>query len=272
MESLTIPEIASICSYAGLSGIEGAPPLVEALGESRCDELGRQLLREGVRMHTFHLPFSASDDIASFYETRRKQAVHNMQRWMEKAAALGARVCIQHPTTCRYGTEEEDIDLFWRQMSRSLFELLPVAERLGLVIAVENMLPGQGSRFCSSADHMRRFLEELDRAHLGLCLDTGHALIAGGADGADGIFEAMQPGVVAFHLADNGGNRDSHLPPGYGKVDWRELFRRMAGMRFSGAACIEASPFDFGPPYSLVAWKAMVDRAEGLAEAALEDG
>ena len=59
----------------------------EALGESRCDELGRQLLREGVRMHTFHLPFSASDDIASFYETRRKQAVHNMQRWMEKAAA-----------------------------------------------------------------------------------------------------------------------------------------------------------------------------------------
>ena len=271
LESLTIAEIASVCRHAGVSGIEGAPPLAEALGLGRTDEVGRQLLREGVRMHTFHLPFSSDDDIASFYETRRKRAVDNMQRWMERAANFGARICIQHPTTSHYETEVEGLDHFFRQMSRSLYELLPVAERLHLVIAVENMLPGQGSRFFSHADHMRRFLEEFDHPHLGLCLDTGHALVAGGAEGADGIFEAMQPGVVAFHLADNGGNRDSHLPPGHGNVDWSKVFRRMADMQFAGAACIEAPPFDFGPPYSLEAWKMMVDRAEALAQTALAE-
>lgn len=263
-------EIIDTCRFAGLAGIEGATPLFEGKTEAELQAIGGSYRSAGLCIETFHLPFSPDDDIASFYETTRRQAVDKMRLWMGRASLIGATVGIQHPTTNRTDANVEGLETYFIQIGKSLDALLREAEGLDFTIALENMLPSGGGRFTSRPGHFERIVRDFAHPNLGFCLDTGHALVAARGD-AHRFFEVMGPRMVAFHLADNAGDRDSHLAPGHGRVDWRMFFRHAAQIGYKRTMCIETPPFDFGPDYSDCAWKKMVDDTDALAESVLED-
>jgi len=265
-------EVLQICLQSGFSAIEGAPEQFSKQTEAELESIAAQYREAGLRIDSFHLPFTAEDDIVSFYETARRRAVDNVLRSMERAACLGARAVVQHPSTNRFDVDLEGLDNYLRQMDKSLQSLLPRAEKLGQTIALENMLPGQtGPRLGSKPEHFQTYIEKFAHPNLGFCLDTGHALVAGGPEGADAFFQIMAPHMAAFHLADNAGDRDSHLAPGHGLVDWDTVFRRTAEIGFSHPMCIETPPFAPGPNhnYSLEAWRHLVSEADALVEKAL---
>ena len=262
-------EILETCKAAGIAGIEGAPPLFEGKSDAELEDIGKAFRKADIKIETFHLPFSAEDDIASFYETVRKPAVDKALLWMERAVLLGASIGIQHPTTTRYSVDVEGLDAYMRQIGRSLGGLLPAAEKLGFIIALENMLSVEGGRLGSRPEHFEQFIRDFDCASLGFCLDTGHALIASGPERASEFLDAMAPRMVAFHLADCEGYRDLHLPPGHGLVDWTAVFRKAAEIEFSRTMCIEARPFAPGPDYSPAMWKQMLADTDALVERAL---
>ena len=262
-------EIHRICKLAGSAGIEGAPGMFEGMVEPELEAVAKGYRDEGLSIASFHLPFTADDDIASFYETTRKQAAVNAVRWMEIASALGASVGIQHPTTNKFNVDLEGTDTYVRQIGKSLETMLPAAERLGVTIALENMLPAEGGRFMSRPKHIERLIREFGHPNLGFCLDTGHALVAGGPERAGEILDAMAPAIAAFHLADNAGYTDSHLAPGRGLVDWAAVFRRAAELQYAGTMCIETRPFAHGPKFSDESWRQLVAETEALADQAL---
>ena len=76
--------------------------------------------------------------------------------------------------------------------------------------------------------------------------------------------------TIPYHLADNAGDRDSHLAPGHGLVDWSTAFRRAAEIGYAHSMCIETPPFAHGPNYSMEAWKGMVQETDALVERALQ--
>lgn len=269
----SLDEISQTCRHAGLAGVEGALEVFPTETDAELERVVVRFAEAGLGFDSFHLPFAAEDDICSFYETTRKKAVEKARHWMEKGAILGARVGIQHPTTNRFDTEAEGLDRYLTQLDKSLQVLLPAAEKLNFTLALENMLPGdQGGRLCSRPEHFERIAAEFGHSNLGFCLDTGHALVAGGGhEGADAFVGAMSPHLVAFHLADNAGDRDSHLAPGHGRVEFGSVFRKAAEMGYEFSMCIETPPFAQGPAYSLDAWKQMVVDTEALAKAALSD-
>lgn len=266
-------EKQTICQRAGLSGIEPMGAFFAGVADKKLEGLAAQYRDAGVVFDSFHLRFSANDDIAGFYETTRQQAVDVLKAEMERAARVGARVVIQHPSTNRFSVEAEGgLDPYLRQIGKSLGELLPHAASLGLVIALENMLPGvEGPRLGSRPEHFAAFWQHFGDEHLGFCLDTGHALVAGGPDGADAFHEVMAPHMAAYHLADNAGDRDSHLAPGRGLVDWATVFKRAAGIGYAHPMCIETAPFAHGPDYSLESWEEMVRDADALVTAAFRE-
>ena len=261
-------EIQEICVNSGLSGIECVPPLLEGRTLEEIEEIGVSYKAAGLLIETFHLPFSSEDVISSFYETTRKKAVQKACLWMERAAAVGATVGIQHPTTSRFSVDDEGLDRYFDRIGKSLNEMLPVAENLGFVIALENMLPAGGGRFTSRPEHFKKILEDFDHPNLGCCLDTGHALVAGGKD-APQFQKVMGSRLKAYHLADNAGDRDSHLAPGHGRVAWETVFHLAAEHGYSGTMCIETPPWAQGPEYELGAWKALVKDTDGLVDRAL---
>ncbi len=264
-------EIIEMCQAAGLAGIEGTVTLFDG-SSTELEALGGRYGDAGLQIQTFHLPYSADLDLCSFYETRRRRAVKAARTWMERSARLGVTVGIQHPTSSPYDAEVDGVALSMRHLGKSLGELLPAAAELDFTIALENLGPGAyGRRFGSRPQHFADIMREFNHPNLGFNLDTGHALIAGGFEEADEFHAVMAPRIASYHLADNAGDRDSHLAPGHGLVDWDRVFRRAAEFGYAGNMCIETPPFAPGAnnSHGPEAWKQMVDDTEALAQRAL---
>jgi sugar phosphate isomerase/epimerase len=267
----SLAEVRETCVAAGIRGIECAPPLVEGLSDAEIRSAAAEFRAVGLEIASFHLPFEPRQDVASFYRTLRRKAVEELKPWIARAAAAGAGVAILHPTTSRCDVDAEGVDRYLEALGESLEELLPFAAERRVLLALENMLPREGMRFCSRPEHLERIHREIKHPSLGFCLDTGHALIAGGPEGAHRFFEAMEGRLVAFHLSDSAGDRDMHIAPGRGLVDWRRFFRAAARIGYTRSMCIETSPFAHAvrDTFAVQAWRELVAGTARLAEEAL---
>jgi sugar phosphate isomerase/epimerase len=66
---------------------------------------------------------------------------------------------------------------------------------------------------------------------LKICFDTGHAHLTGGIDAA---FRSLHERIAVVHLHDNHGEKDEHLLPYEGEIDWAQAVPgfRAAGEQF----------------------------------------
>ena len=131
-------------------------------------------------------------------------------------------------------SEEKHVGL----MKESLNELLPLAEKLGITICIENIwLP------VNTPDILNSIKAEFPTEALGFCYDSGHAnIMSNGVKYATGTawnawtrvgytvprwehkaLEKMLPHVVNCHLHDNVGFNDAHILPGRGNIDWPHI-------------------------------------------------
>ncbi|MFW6288349.1 MAG: sugar phosphate isomerase/epimerase family protein [Spirochaetota bacterium] len=249
--------IARLCRDAGFVGVEGSIPFVDGLDDAALERVRAAFAAESVRIDSFHLPFQDqfNDDLASLYETERLEAVRCVTGWIDRAMRLGVRVGVVHPTTRKgFGVGREGFGRLWDALRRSLEAIDRHCQPSGFQVAVENV-PG-ADRFGSVPDHFSRFAVDLPGSSVGFCLDTGHALLSLPADPM-AFYDAMRGHLVAFHLADNAGDRDSHLAPGRGLVPWSEFAKRLRTDRHEGTLCIETPPFAPGPPFEQREWTRM---------------
>ena len=75
--------------------------------------------------------------------------------------------------------------------------------------------------------------------HVGLCLDTTHALIAG--HDPLGQLNIAADRLFALHLHDSDGEGDCHWVPGRGIIDWQPFIRRLDELEFAGPRTIEVA-------------------------------
>jgi sugar phosphate isomerase/epimerase len=125
--------------------------------------------------------------------------------------------------------------------TRALADLARRAERLGVIIALENLAPVYRTpdRLSFTPLLLRTMAKRISSPAVGLCLDIGHANIVAGLRHTD-LVDLIEPAldrVVLFHLHDNFGGRyghtgpleidplrlDLHLIPGRGTVPWERL-------------------------------------------------
>jgi sugar phosphate isomerase/epimerase len=114
---------------------------------------------------------------------------------------------------------------------RSIEQLQRAAEPLGVTIAVE-VIPND----ISAAGSLVHFVEnDLDVA-AGICLDFGHAHMAG--DIVDAI-ETVSEHLVATHVHDNRGRSDDHLVPFEGTIDWAAALTAVQKIGYDGTLLLE---------------------------------
>jgi len=117
-----------------------------------------------------HGPHGVSCDLAAPEPAARQAAVALWRELLEPFAATGCRVAVLHPSAGR--TPRADRAEAARRLADSLAELLPAAQQAGLLLALENLGPGQ---FGCREEELLAVLEACDSPALGLCFDTGHA-------------------------------------------------------------------------------------------------
>jgi sugar phosphate isomerase/epimerase len=109
----------------------------------------------------------------------------------------------------------------------SLEHLVLHAKHVGVTICVENTTSEMGD-----PAYLRAFVEETRLTGLRFNFDIGHAHLADGPEDervATG-FETMREHIVSAHIHDNLGDKDAHLAPHDGSIDWPaalKLFRSL---------------------------------------------
>jgi sugar phosphate isomerase/epimerase len=154
------------------------------------------------------------------------------------AAEVGAARVVYHAANFPDEPASEDARL---AETRSLAALATRAERLGVIIALENLAPvypcPEALSFIPLT--LRSVSKRISSPAVGLCLDIGHANIVAQLRRTDplDLIEPVLDRTVLFHLHDNLGARrddpgspeidplrlDLHLPPGRGNVPWDRI-------------------------------------------------
>lgn len=194
-------------------------------GPKELSEMGRAA---GVGF-SVHLPF-VDWNIASLVPEAQRLSLERTQRGIEFGQTLGAYCGVLHtglvplrlPLTLAHGN---------KRLNAGLSKL-----ELGIPVVLENL-------GLSSNDLLEEPQELTDllstHTRYGFCLDVGHALVQRGPKGWKEYYQPLKPCLAHFHLHDNDGDYDAHLPCGEGKVDWNWV--RSVLRDFGGTAALEVT-------------------------------
>lgn len=204
-------------------------------------EAAELMLHLGIEANSFHAPFADKIDISSLDSSQRETSVSEVFRAAEAARILGARYLVLHPGPEKAGrVPPEEWQLRMRSAAASLNEVAHHCRDLGITLLLENMLPHL--MFGHTSDILY-LLGAIRETNVGTCLDTGHAFLSGDLRT---VVHKLSGHLRMLHVNDNLGERDDHLPPGDGAIDWTSLIRQLRQWRFHGPLILELSDAGVG--------------------------
>ena len=143
---------------------------------------------------------------------RRIDAMDEIKRALEVAEQIPFRFLILH-----LGEREDAWNPRALEFSLTALEHLHAfANPLGVKLLVENLQ--------NEVTQPANLVEILNVGHfrdIGVCVDVGHAHIG---EGEAAAIETLKPLLRSSHLHDNNGERDEHLWPGEGTMDWDKVW------------------------------------------------
>lgn len=124
------------------------------------------------------------------------------------------------------------------------------AKPYNLTLAIENMIEKpKGRRFGSGPEELLELLEKLNDPRFAICWDTGHAHMAG-INQVKALKE-IGPLLKALHIADNHGEKDEHLAPLQGTIEWVPFIETLREINYTGDFSYEVLYRDHGEPYAM---------------------
>jgi sugar phosphate isomerase/epimerase len=151
--------------------------------------------------------------ICEVERVRRIEAMDELKRAIDVAEELPFSRMIFH-----MGGSRETADPRKRDAAFSSLEhLILHAKHVGVTICVENTTSEMGS-----PAYLRSFVDETRLSGLRFNFDIGHANLADGPEEnrVAESFEPLRELVASAHIHDNHGEKDEHLPPYEGSIDW----------------------------------------------------
>jgi sugar phosphate isomerase/epimerase len=151
--------------------------------------------------------------ICEVERVRRIEAMDELKRAIDVAEELPFSRMIFH-----MGGSRETADPRKRDAAFSSLEhLILHAKHVGVTICVENTTSEMGS-----PAYLRSFIDETRLTGLRINFDIGHAHLADGPEEnrVHESFEPLRDLVASTHIHDNHGEKDEHLPPYEGRIDW----------------------------------------------------
>lgn len=214
--------------------------------ERYTDMLGNEAAKYGMTWAQSHPPYPTGIRATDRTEPG---AEHNefFLKMMKRALAIDAKLgipwAVMHPVTCKGSTDtvstEADADYNYEYY----MPLLELCEKDGVGFAFENM-PNRDNghrRFGASVEDLDAIYDRFRGHKVGFCWDTGHA---------NRVFDNQIPALshvadrlVCTHIDDNKGDKDAHLLPYMGNVDFSAVVRCLKEHNYAGAFNYEVAVF-----------------------------
>jgi L-ribulose-5-phosphate 3-epimerase len=218
-----------LAKECGFEGIEGSP--IEDLDAAR--QLGRLAREAGVPIHSivyggWGAPFSDPDPKVI------EKGLAGMETALRSAKALGADTVLLVPAIVNENVGYGDA---YKRSQEHIRKLLPMAEKLDIVIAVENVW----NKFLLSPLEFARYVDEFDSPWLKAYFDIGNVILYGYSQ--DWI-RTLGKRIVKIHLKDfkRKGYQWTNLLEG--DVNWKQVRLALEEVGYDGFLTPELSGGD----------------------------
>ena len=139
--------------------------------EEECRKIAAYAAEKGIGIRTLASGFFWGCSLSADDETERKQAVDFGRKYLQIANWIGAETILVIPGATRVAWEPDrpvvSYKNAWINATASIGELLPVAEKLNVNIALENVW----NRFLLSPMEWKFFLGQFDSEKIGIYFD-----------------------------------------------------------------------------------------------------
>jgi sugar phosphate isomerase/epimerase len=219
------PELLGQIAGAGFEGVEifCSRSHFEYSSKTEARAMAGALEANRLQLVSLHAP--TSRDISAMRESgmplsicevervRRIEAMDELKRVIDVADDLPYSRLILH-----MGGSRETADPRKRDAAFSTLEhLILHAHHAGITICVENTTSEMGN-----PSYLRAFVDETRLTGLRFNFDIGHAHLSDFPEGEriEKSFSPLRELATSVHLHDNHGEKDEHLPPYDGTIDW----------------------------------------------------
>lgn len=215
---------------AGFRELEffAARPHLDYHHRNQVRDVAQWLADYAVKLRSVHAPlFSSSGEShernfpisLSYLEKRRRiDSMDEVKRTIEIAEFLPFTYLVLH-----LGLEDEEYDLRKFDAAFTSIEHLKIfAKERGVQLLLEN-----NSSALGNPDRIYDFIH-YTRLDLKVCIDVGHAFLTGEVRPA---IEKLADRAASVHVHDNHRERDEHLMPFDGKIDWDDTMRSLRQLK-----------------------------------------
>jgi sugar phosphate isomerase/epimerase len=219
------PELLGQISEAGFAGLEifCTRSHFEYSTKSEIQAMASTLEQHGLQLVSLHAP--TSRDMSAMRESgtplsicevervRRIEAMDELKRVIDVADDLPYARLILHMGGARETADPRKRDAAFS----SLEHLILHAHHAGVTICVENTMSEMGD-----PGYLRAFVDETRLSGLRFNFDIGHANLSDfpEVERLEKSFAPLRDLVSSVHLHDNRGEKDEHIPPYDGTIDW----------------------------------------------------
>jgi sugar phosphate isomerase/epimerase len=168
-------------------------------------------------------------------EERRKIRIRHTLDSLEVAEKLGCKNISVPPGGPLNGiSRKEALALF----NQGLEQVVPRAEELGITILVEP----EPDLLIETTPQFKAFIKDVKSEYVGVNFDIGHFFCAG--EEPQRSFETLFEWVGHVHLEDIAPDRvHKHLIAGHGAIPFKEIFKTMVSLGYTGDISLELYPY-----------------------------
>jgi L-ribulose-5-phosphate 3-epimerase len=178
-----------------------------------------------MNMDHWKFPLSSSDsEVVEKSLSGMRTSLHNAKLW-------GADVVLLVPAVVNAQTSYQDA---WARSQMEIRKLIPLAEELKIVIAIEEVW----NKFLLSPLEMANYIDEFQSPWIKAWFDVGNVLLYGYPQ--DWI-RTLGKRIVKVHLKDFKRKEDGYawVNLGDGDVDWAAVRKAFAEIAYAGSATVE---------------------------------
>ena len=242
-------EQASKMGFEGIElGIASQGVLTHNTSQAECEEIVRQAEKHGLEISGVASGESWTTSPTANDEDVRLKIIDFTQKALQITHWLGSDAYLFVPGAVEVfflpDAEVIPYDVCYQRASEAISQLVPVAEKLGVAIAVENVW----NKFLLSPLEMREFIDNFNTNQVGVYFDVGNVLLTGYPDQWIRILGSR---IKRVHIKDfklSVGNADGFVDLLEGDVDFEAVKQALSEINYDGYVTAEMIPFTPGRP------------------------
>ena len=242
-------EQASKMGFEGIElGIASQGVLTHNTSQAECEEIVREAEKHGLEISGVASGESWTTSPTANDEDVRLKIIDFTQKALQITHWLGSDAYLFVPGAVEVfflpDAEVIPYDVCYQRASEAISQLVPVAEKLGVAIAVENVW----NKFLLSPLEMREFIDNFNTSQVGVYFDVGNVLLTGYPDQ---WIRILGPRIKRVHIKDfklSVGNADGFVDLLEGDVDFEAVKQALSEINYDGYVTAEMIPFTLGRP------------------------